>query len=994
MLALLLLHAGRPVLRETILRRVWPDEVPTPNSISGYVTDLRAIVTGACGGAARMPRRVGAWLLQIDEQVEFDLREFTEGLHAAQTAARDRLHDQVISETHRALGQWSGIPLDGLTGGWVSGEREVLEEKHHAVWRLLLEAELALGRNLEVLDKIGKPLSTWPADQTLIHHHLLALYRAGRRSEALAEYQVIHRRLDEIDGIGPGRMLQELHAAILREDTALKTPAGTAVVNGEHQLVPPSALDGLPLRSVFVGRDSELAQLADALQPGHEQSLVVVSAVAGQGGIGKTALAIQAAHDARDAGWFPGGVLFADLRGYDPDHHPVPPTEILGSWLRDLGIADEHIPADLPGRETLFRTELASRAREGQRLLVVADNAADSAQVRSLQPGGGVHRMLVTSRNTLADLDARLIDLAVLTPDEALALLEEMLRVAHPDDDRVARDADQASQLVKLCGYLPLALRITAARLAADPKQPLAEEVGLLADETTRLETLDYVGSLDIRVSFSLSYRTLTSAQARLYRLLSINPGQQISVDAAAALADLPVRQTRRVLNDLQRAHLIDFGQPRGWWRLHDLMRLFAHEHFQQTDPDADRDEAIERLLNYYLTVTADAGQHLNARIALQNRSNRFSTRQSALRWLDIERPTLIATVRFAAETGHQTHARDLSFRLTDYFYLKKHLDDWVGTHLLALDAARQLNDRNGEGKSLNNLGVAYWELRRFDDAITCYKKALDIRRKVNDRHGEGQILNNLGIVYKELRQFDDAITCYEQDIEISREADDRFGEGQTLGNLGNVYRQLRRFDDAVTCYEQALDARREINDRHGEGAMLDNLGIIYNELQRFDDAITCHKQALDIRREIDDRHGEGRTLNNLGGVYRELQQFDDAVTFYEQALDIRREINDRHGESQTLNNLGKIHRELGQFDDAIIHHKQALDIRREVNDPHAEGATLGDMGRAYRSLDRIDDARRSWVQALELLAVFSDPSAQRTAANIRSWLSDVDENS
>jgi DNA-binding SARP family transcriptional activator len=353
MLAILLLHAGSPVPRDTIVRRVWPEKVPKRNSIDTYVKDLRAIVTGTCGGAARMPRRAGAWLLQVDDQVEFDLREFTASLRAAQVAARDHLHEQVGLNARRALLQWRGTPLDGLSGEWVSGERNLLEEKRHAVWHLLLEAELALGRHLDVLDEISEPLRVWPTDQRLIHHRLLALYRAGRRSEALAEYQVVHRRLDEIDGIGPGHTLQQLHAAILRDDRALIPPAGAAVANVERQPAL-AALDGLPPRSVFVGRDRELAVLADPLQPGREHGVVVVSAVAGQGGIGKTALVIRAAHDARDAGWFPGGVLFADLRAYDPDHQRVPPAEILGSWLRDLGIADEHIPADLAGRESLF----------------------------------------------------------------------------------------------------------------------------------------------------------------------------------------------------------------------------------------------------------------------------------------------------------------------------------------------------------------------------------------------------------------------------------------------------------------------------------------------------------------------------------------------------------------------------------------------------------------------------------------------------------------
>jgi hypothetical protein len=341
----------------------------------------------------------------------------------------------------------------------------------------------------------------------------------------------------------------------------------------------PLALAQLPpLAAGFTGREAELAQVAVLLDPASTGAAVVVSAVAGLAGVGKTALAVHAAHAARSSGWFPGGVLFIDLHGYDD--RPVQPAQALDALLRALGVAGEHVPEEAGQRAGLYRSVLA---QVGGAVLVVADNASSEAQVRPLLPGPGPHRVIVTSRNTLAGLGARLLDVTVLGEAAAVELLARVVRAAWPDDERVSADPAAAGRLAGACGGLPLALQVTAALLSADPVLSAAELAEEMADEVRRLEALRYddgsgAGAPSVAAAFELSYRQLDEDAARLFRLLAAGPGPDVSTEAAAELAGWPGRRARGVLGALMRAHLVEAGGVRGRWRMHDLLRLYARQ--------------------------------------------------------------------------------------------------------------------------------------------------------------------------------------------------------------------------------------------------------------------------------------------------------------------------------------------------------------------------------------------------------------------------------
>ena len=673
-------------------------------------------------------------------------------------------------------------------------------------------------------------------------------------------------------------------------------------ITGQAAAAPVALAQLPPLAAGFTGREAELAQVAGLLDPAGGTGAVVVSAVSGLAGVGKTALAVYAAHAARESGWFPGGVLFIDLHGYD--HNPVQPAQALDALLRALGIAGEQIPDEADARAGLYRSALAQVTGP---VLVIADNTSSEAQVRPLIPGPGPHRVIITSRHTLAGLGARLLDVTVLDQAKAIALLDNVVRAGRPDDDRISGDPAAAGRLAKTCGGLPLALQITAALLVADPMLTAAELAAELADEVRRLETLRYedgsgVSAPSVAAAFELSYRQLDEDSARMFRLLPADPGPDVSTGAAAELVGWPAQRTRKALSQLARAHLVEQG-VRSRWRMHDLLRLYARQ-IPGTSP-GERDEAVSRLLAWYLRYARAADTRFRA-LAGMPAPAEFPSRDDALAWLDAERPGLIAAVTMAAGTGRHQEAMRLPLNLSEYLQWRRRFDDWLAVMAVSRDSARQLNDKGNEAGALTTLGNALWEVRRFEEAISAHQDAAAIFRETGDRHGEGLALNNLGLVLREVRRFEEAVSACQDAAAIFRETGDRHREGMALNNLGIALRYVRRFEEAISAHQDAAAIYRETGDRHREGTALTNLGITLREVRRFEEAIRAHQDAAAIFRETGGRHGEGLALVGLGLALVEVRRFEAAISACQDAVAIFRETADRYWEDIALDNLEK----------------------------------------------------------------------------------------
>ncbi|MDT0341396.1 tetratricopeptide repeat protein [Streptomyces litchfieldiae] len=731
-------------------------------------------------------------------------------------------------------------------------------------------------------------------------------------------------------------------------------------VAGDYHAHSPAAqaLAGLPAGpGELVGREERAAQLLALLNPAGDGG--PVTAVRGFGGIGKTALALHTAHEAVRRGWFAGGALFVALRGYDPAG-PVGAEAAVAALLSALGVPEQDRPPTPEEQLTLYRSELARRTEP---VLIVADDAATAAQIQPLVPAGGDHRLLVTSRHTLVapGFAPRLIDLAELTPDAAAALIAGVLRRARPGDERPRRERAALARVGEHCGHLPLALHIVAALLTADPGLRIADAADDLADARARLERLRHTAvdgsSIAVRATFDLSYQRLPAEQQRLFRLITVNPGPQVSTEAAAAIAELDPRETRTLLAALAEACLIA-EQPTGsgCWRMHDLIRLYATEQGEAAAEEDRREDAVDRLLDHYLTRTDAADDHLRVLYG-QPTPPEFPDRAAAVAWLERERASLVGAVALAAEAGRHSVAIGLAHCLRIFLNRHRHLADALAVCRCAVTAAQTVGDRDQEAGALNILGLSLWATREFDEAIDAFNSTLTIYRELGDRNGEGQALNNLGLALIETGQYEKAIAAFREDLTICREFNDRRGEGQTLNNLGNALRVTGRHEEAIAAFREDLTICREFNDRHGEGQALNNLGLALSVTGRHEEAIAAFREDLTICREFNDRHGEGQTLNNLGNALLHAGQHKESVATLRQALAICRELGERYLEAKALGNLALTLSQMSRTNEALTYAEQAAALLAALGE-HEEEADL----RHYADLLRAQPPSR-WAR-------------------------------
>lgn len=739
----------------------------------------------------------------------------------------------------------------------------------------------------------------------------------------------------------------------------------------------PTALAGLPADEGFAGRSGDLAVLEGALTPDNGRTgSAVVCTIAGLPGSGKTALAVKAARDAVAAGWFPGGVLFLDLHGYD-DQTSLDASSALAGLLRALGVPTERIPPGQDERETLYRSRLAELAEAGRRVLVLADNASELDGVLALRPGSAQHRLLVTSRHNLPVPGARRIELGVLSPVDAVAVVAQALDTARPGDARITDEPDATAALVSLCGYLPLALRIAAELLADQPQRPIADWVTILAHTRDRLDELAYGDSVGVQVAFDASYRHLPSKQARVFRLVALHPGPDVAVGAVSAVTELSEPAARRAVEGLRRAHLLQPVTVPGRYGFHDLMRLYALRRLEADQPQNERTAAVGRLLDYYRDAIAAASTYLNPAVTIDDWSARFSDRASALAWLTSELPNFVPVIMLAGETGRDSHIRDMALALLYFFDLRKHWDEWITAGECALSATRRLGDRQGECDALVNLGIAFRQLRRFTEARDYFEHASAIRR-------DGRILTYLGNALADLRLYDQALITQRDALSTCQQDIDRYGEGMVRGNLGNIFRIMRQWPDALDNYHKAQSISQSVGDRYGEAVIMNNIGLTYRSMRQWQDAADHYQQALVIREEVGDRYGQGMTLTNLGSIHQHLRQFDDALACHLRALAIRREVGDRYGEAVTLSNLGTTYRHLRRWDTAIECYQQALPIRQETNDPFGEGVTQTRLGETCLRLGHRAEALDHYQRALAAFRrANASPAVNQTLARI-----------
>lgn len=695
---------------------------------------------------------------------------------------------------------------------------------------------------------------------------------------------------------------------------------------------PDPTLAGLPRQSAtFAGRRTELEQVLSALAPtaptapdetsgqGKPGSTVVVSGLAG---MGKTELALQAAHRAlREEGWFPGGVLFADLHGYD-EEHKVSPKRALGTLLRALGVPPEHIPPGIEERALVYRSALSALAAAGRRLLVVLDDVPATAEIRHLLPGDGSTATLVSSRHSLPELDALAVTLRKLPADEGRELLGAALCRALPEDSRVTAEAADAARLVTLCDGLPLALRIVASLLVDVPARPLSLLRQDLEDAHSRLPLLSREERA-VTAAFELSYRRLTGDQARLFRLVCLPPGPDFSTEAAARLYGASTKDTERLLLDLARRHLVESREPYGRWQQHGLVRLYSWEQLMSGD-DA-WGEGLMRLLAYLHEMATLACERLFGSMPPRPAVKPlFADRATALRWLEAERHTLAAAAVWAHEAEDDLMCVALSVPVSRFLMELRYLEVAELVLTTGIRSSRRRKDRYNEASLLSSLGVVLRDMRKLRKSVRTHHKAIEIYRKLKKHQALASALNNLGLSLHEQRKFEQAVAAHTEAAALFKHASDRSGVASALSNTGETLIELGRMEEASRVLRKASKIFRKQGELGGYAQALGGLAKATRDDGKAKRAVELHQRALKLADGLLFPHERAIELSNYGGTLTIAGEFDAALTAQQEALDTFRRLADRRGEAMTLGNMGLVRQRQGKWNRAVQLHTLA----------------------------------------------------------------------
>jgi tetratricopeptide (TPR) repeat protein/transcriptional regulator with XRE-family HTH domain len=638
----------------------------------------------------------------------------------------------------------------------------------------------------------------------------------------------------------------------------------------------------------FAGRRAHVERLDACLDsdPAHPTT-VVVSAVAGMAGVGKTALALHWAH--RRADRFPDGQLYVNLRGFDAAESVVDPADAVRGFLEALQVPVARIPADPDARAALFRSLLADR-----RMLLVLDNARDDVQVRPLLPGAGHCVVVVTSRDRLSGLivgeGARPLHLDVLADDEAAALLAGRLGA-----DRLAQEPAAVAAIIAATGRLPLALSIVAARVATHPTFPLASFAAQLSRAEGRLDAL---ADGDVRRVFSWSYRALSKEAARLFRLFGLHPGPDLTVAAAAALLGAPIGVAEALLADLTRLHLVTEPVP-GRYTLHDLLRAYAAELTRATDHDDERHDAQARLYIHYLDTALAAAVLVQPQwqvipsLPAVTGPPLAATLEWALEFFTAEHLVLLRCVHQAAETGFEAFAWRLAWTLATFYAPQGRWRENAGAQQVALEAAVRTADLTGQATAHRLLSRAELRLGHVDEAETHLRQALDLYERLDDPTGQAQTLHNLAELGQMRGRPDEAVQNARTALRLYREAGNRDGEARSLNAIGWLAATAGDYQEAIACCTAALAVQQTSGDRNGQGATLDSLAFTYTRMGEPDRAADACEQAVALFRESADRYHEAETLMQLGDIRETLAQSEAAAEAWQRAAEIFDDLND-----------------------------------------------------------------------------------------------------
>ncbi|MER6958721.1 BTAD domain-containing putative transcriptional regulator [Streptomyces sp. NPDC000618] len=906
-LAVLLLAEGSQVLTSELVDAVWGTRAPAsaPGILRTYIHWLRKALEPASDTAPSVIRSTGNGYQLLVPSVELDLSAFRELLAQAEQARLSADALGAAKYLRDALGLWRGTALAGLRGEYAQTQRQRLSELRLSAQVSCIRAELGLGAHAKAAADLTGLVAEHPLDERFRELMMLALYRSGRQAAALETYREVQILLADELGVDPGPALQEMYQRVLRADARLLAPQGPAESSTPAAVVPAQLPAGL---EAFVGREAELSEVTRLLP----RTTVLVKAIAGMAGVGKTAFAVHWARQVADQ--FPDGQLYLNLRGFDPGGPPVTPEHALRTLLESLGADPRGLPQETDALAARFRTLLA-----GRRMLLLLDNARDAAQVRPLLPGGAC-LVIVTSRNSLAGLvavnGAHPIALGVLSVPEARALLERRLGT-----ERVAAEPDAVEEIIARCARLPLALAVTSARAATMSELSLEAIAAELRSSAGGLDSFyDGDTSADVRAVFSWSYHALSADGAHLFRLLALHPGPDIAVPAAASLIGCTLAHARRLLSELVQAHMVRQPSP-GRYACHDLLRAYATELLNTVDPPEETHAARHRMFDHYLhtafRVTAQTSR-ARALISLAPVAEGVSVdgfeedAAKATAWFTAEQAVLISAVGSAAAHRYDVHTWQLAWAISSQLHVRGLWRELEAVRLTAMDAGHRLSDQAAQADAHHGLAIATAGLGRHDEARVHAELAVGLFAASGHADTLSESYCTLAWVAQQQGDPAAALHAAQQALTIHRAheghgADDHrssLARAVTLNTVGWCHALLGQNQRALVHCRQALILHQRLGDKALTAHTWDSIGHAQHRLGQNDQATVSFSHALALYRE----HGGlprfiAGTLKRLGDTHLSAGRPEAARAAWSEGLDVMERLDHADAEADALRN-------------------------------------------------------------------------------------------
>lgn len=942
-----------PVPAELLIDRLWGEDPPpkAKATIRSYIWRIDRALSQAHGDAAQVSRRARGYALEIDPHA-VDLHLFRSLKRQADALAESGEVRRAADLLRQAEAVWRGPALAGLPGDWIGRLRENLEEERRAATFRRIELELALGRHATLLPELAALNDEYPLNEELAAHRMKALFRAGRQADALRIYREMRARL-AAEGIEPSPELARLHQRILQHDPEL---AITPAYRRGSQKPQPDTLS--PDIANFTGRAEELRVLTE---PPGSAARPVLFVIEGMGGVGKTALANHAVHQMIER--FPDARLLLNFRANDQNREPLVPADALRELLMMLDVQAARIPRTLNARAELWHAELACR-----RAVLIFDDVTDPEQIRPLLPEAGDSLIIVTSRQRHAGwAAARVLILQALPVVDAASLFTQLA------GSTPGSEPERVVTVSRLCGCLPLAIRIAASRLrtgAVASLPDLIDELDAPSDDHGPRNEV----SQRVQASFDLSYRKLTASERSFFRYLGTSPCLDITVHSASVLTGVTLAESEAALTVLAGHHLLEESSP-GRFGFHDLIRAFAAARCADEDRAGDLRHSVGQLADYYLHAVSRASEvrHMRRRdSAAEDDSEAWpmpfaNLPTAATAWLESEWANALQVAGQCARHEFKRQCADLVHALAEFLETSGHWDDALAAHLMALQACRDLDDPVGIARSAFDLSLIYLRTGRNEAASQYASEAAETFGMLGDARGRAAALGRIGIIHRNTARFRDALAYHQEALDIYRALGDPRGLAGEFVSAGAALWYLGRLKEEMRYLNFALDIYRENKDLRGQAAALNNMGTVQHHQGYHRDAMRSYQASREICREIGGRQNVALADHNMARVLQYKGNYGAALTSYRAVLATYRSLGDPQHQAYALADIGSVYQSTGRFDEAVAHYEKASALAEKAGDRYANAEALCGIAEAHFGSGRANVAMQTYEQAAKL---------------------------